>query len=154
MTWGRYALAAVLIATACPAVAQAPEFGLPVRMDSTAALVLKRYWTAAPNGPEDPPLREIVCVYGTVGADSSAVIDSVARLPKCQGPAPLIGVLGYAKGYYTDQTRESLYDALCKLLTRQPPSLHFVGVVHGIVPVPDSGGRQRRIPLVWACWRP
>jgi len=154
MTWGRYALAAVLIAAACPAGAQAPEFGLPVRIDSAAALVLKQYWTAAPNSSEDLPLHEIVCAYGAVSSDSSATVDSVARLPKCQGGAPLIGALGYVKGYYTDQERDALYDALCKLLKKQPPSLHFVGVVHGIVPVPDSGGRQRRIPLVWACWRP
>lgn len=155
---GRLAASLLLLAAACfeGAVGQQPQLGhAPILMDTVAVRRLLVFYTAAPL-PEDRDAPQVACLLGSVDSTPEIVVDSIRVADRCDAQPQVVGGLGAWKNteYWTDQEVTALIEHLCDLLRRSPPSVHIIGVVHGIVPWLRPDGTPGRAPLVWACWRP
>lgn len=122
----------------------------PVDIDSANALVLLRYWTAAPAGPADGPVRTLACLYGAVTPDTVVHVDSVVVRDKCGSTA--IGAFGAVdkSHYYSDQEIGMIQTRACALLKGKYAGFHVIGVLHGI----GLNPLHKRIPLAWGCVKP
>ena len=114
---------------------QAQREQLPLVMDSTTSLVLRRYYTANPDS--------LACLYGVI--DSAGVrLDSAVVRVSCAPPA--FGALGV--GFPPDSmTVTPMVAQLCGVLRAHPP-FRLVGLIVGIVRRPDG----LRVPVLVACW--
>lgn len=125
-------LVALLLATlVAPAASQ-----LSVDVDSTANVVLKKYWTAHPDA-------KIACLYGDVVDSTTIRVDSVTVVDRCFLPA--IGGLGFVRSPLDSVDAQAAVASFCTVLQTHP-GWHLVGVIEGIEDV------TRRLKII-ACWR-